>query len=472
MEIDIPGESNGSPVVVENQFQLYPVSVSDSGEGLPYAPIDWPNPGDTWSWKVGKRINVNGYFQDRYIYPPIRFQKQGKRRGGFKSKPSVEQYVREAFPGVDVDAFFASFSWKIPAKKLFGIEGSEEELTTISVPSDEEIIEHLGPDSQLGAVGCRAGNKKCSSLVEARNSPSEAMACDVCCSEQYFCRDCCCILCCKTINSAYGGYSFIKCEAMVDDGIICGHIAHIDCALRSYMAGTVAGSIGLDAEYYCRRCDARTELISHVTKFLRTCEAIDSREDIEKILNVGICVLRGSQKTSARSLLGRIELVMAKIKSGTDLEDIWKTKDMLVITAGRLSNNENDALEVTNYHETEEFGNLNLEIESLKLEDEVNQVLRALRKAQESEYNIAEESLFAQKNYLLYLYQQLNEERSRLSTRTSTNDQDAHLDAVLNRVDQIKREIVKLREMEEVAKGFGKMSKDILNKHFGLETEN
>ncbi|XP_057472410.1 uncharacterized protein LOC130760988 isoform X2 [Actinidia eriantha] len=134
MEIDIPGESNGSPVVMENQCQLYPVSVSDSGEGLPYAPIDWPNPGDTWSWKVGKRINVNGYFQDRYIYPPIRFQKQGKRRF-LKSKPSVERYVWETFPGVGVDAFFASFSWKIPAKKLSGIEGpsGSEEGTRVRI---------------------------------------------------------------------------------------------------------------------------------------------------------------------------------------------------------------------------------------------------------------------------------------------------------------------------------------------------
>lgn len=35
--------------------------------------------------------------------------------------------------------------------------------------------------------------------------------------------------------------------------LICGHVAHfLEFALRSYMAGTVGRSVGLDAEYYCR----------------------------------------------------------------------------------------------------------------------------------------------------------------------------------------------------------------------------
>jgi len=43
------------------------------------------------------------------------------------------------------------------------------------------------------------------------------------------------------------------------------------------------------------------------------------------------------------------------------------------------------------------------------------------------------------------------------------------LSAVLSRVDQIKREMRKLKDMEEVAKGFGRTFKDILKEHFGLE---
>ncbi|XP_028098329.1 uncharacterized protein LOC114298033 [Camellia sinensis] len=119
MEIDNPIESNGSTAgVKENGLRLYPVSATDSGEGLPYAPEDWPNPGDVWSWKVGKRVAHSGCFLDRYLYLPKRLQEPMRKRGGFASKLSVEHFVRASFPGADVDAFFASFSWKIPAKKL------------------------------------------------------------------------------------------------------------------------------------------------------------------------------------------------------------------------------------------------------------------------------------------------------------------------------------------------------------------
>ncbi|KAM1216911.1 hypothetical protein ACFX2I_013127 [Malus domestica] len=96
-----------------------------------------------------------------------------------------------------------------------------------------------------------------------------------------FCRDCCCILCCKSVNSSCAGYDYIRCEALKHDGSICGHAAHIDCALQCYMAGTVRGSIGLDSEYYCRGCDEKTDL--------------------------------GSQKTSARDLLKRIEVAIEKV---------------------------------------------------------------------------------------------------------------------------------------------------------------
>ncbi|TQE08823.1 hypothetical protein C1H46_005541 [Malus baccata] len=81
------------------------------------------------------------------------------------------------------------------------------------------------------------------------------------------------------------------------------------------MAGTVGGSIGLDSEYYCWRCDEKTNLVSYVTRLLLACESLDSRDDVEKILNFGICILRGSQKTSARDLLKRIEVAIEKVSS-------------------------------------------------------------------------------------------------------------------------------------------------------------
>lgn len=147
---------------------------------------------------------------------------------------------------------------------------------------------------------------------------------------------------------------------------------------------------------------------------------------------------------------------------------------------GGLSNHGNDVWEVKNCHGTPESGTgspqslsgiFNLEIDSLELEEEIDQVLRALRKAQQTEYKIAEERLLAQKNCLLNLYRQLDKERSELSMAKSSDDQDVLLEAILKRVDQIKREIVKLRDMEVVAKGFGKTSKDILDQHFRFETE-
>ena len=155
----------------------------------------------------------------------------------------------------------------------------------------------------------------CTSLgLQTENQPIASMSCDICCSEPGFCGYCCCILCCKTISSKHGGYNYIKCEAISSEGHICGHVAHMNCALRTYMAGTVGGSIGLNAEYYCRRCDARTDLVPHVTRLLRTCETVDSQDEIEKILNLGFCILRGSQRADAKGLLKRIEAAITKVK--------------------------------------------------------------------------------------------------------------------------------------------------------------
>lgn len=178
-----------------------------------------------------------------------------------------------------------------------------------------ELAKQPEPDFPCDIVGCKAGSRTCSSLIleEEEEKQSPAMPCDICCAEPDFCRDCCCILCCKTIDSAYGGYSYIKCQVKHGDGI-CGHIAHLECALRSHMAGTVGGIIGLDAEYYCRRCDERTDLIPHVKKLLQTCEAIDSKDDIKAtILNLGICLLCGSQKVTAKELVNHIELAISKV---------------------------------------------------------------------------------------------------------------------------------------------------------------
>ncbi|XP_045805265.1 uncharacterized protein LOC123898368 [Trifolium pratense] len=297
---------------------LPPVLAGQSGEGLPYAPENFPNPGDIWRWKAGKRISNNGNYRDRYLYLPCHLSAPANRtsyRGGFTSKLAVERYIKEKFPHINIPEFFSSFSWTIPsglpADDLFLWMGFEARKETV-IPSD------------IG--GCKAGNKNCSSLILERECPP-VMPCEFCCAESKFCRECCCILCKKVIDSAHGGYSFILCEEKHGDNI-CGHLCHLECAFRTYKAGALGGVFDLDAEYFCWRCNAKTELISHVNKLLLVCEAIDSDDDVrEKMLNLGINLLRGSEKVAAKELMSRIALAMSKLKPGTNTEDILNVAD-------------------------------------------------------------------------------------------------------------------------------------------------
>lgn len=186
--------------------------------------------------------------------------------------------------------------------------------------SDEDPMRDNGYDTAV----CKAGNEKCLSLMpqsEAETLP--AMPCDICCSEPNFCSDCCCILCCKLTSLEHGDYSYIKCEALVSEGRICGHVAHVNCALRAYMAGTIGGRIGLDAEYYCRRCDAKKDLVPHVNKFLEICQTVEYQGDVEKILNLGICILRGSQRDNAKDLLNCIESTVIKVHYFVKCDVYW-----------------------------------------------------------------------------------------------------------------------------------------------------
>ncbi|XP_047269497.1 protein OBERON 2 [Capsicum annuum] len=200
------------------------------------------------------------------------------------------------------------------------------------VTSSGMKVEPLPSDSPVGTITCKAGNRMCSSLT-AENPFLETVFCDICCIEPDFCRDCSCILCRKSISLDYDGYSYIRCETTVIDGYLCGHIAHLNCALRCYLAGTVGGSIGLDAEFMCRYCDAKTDLVPHVAKLLNICTSVASRADMEKILNVGFCILRGSQKRSANQLLHRIESIKAKLEQGVCIEDVFKVEGCVDCTA-------------------------------------------------------------------------------------------------------------------------------------------
>ncbi|GER49431.1 hypothetical protein STAS_26676 [Striga asiatica] len=299
MDIDgvVPRGSRASPCGFHENGTLYPVSANDSGEGLPYAPEDFPNPGDKWSWKVGKRIANSGFFLDRYLYLPRRMRQPGPKKC-FASRLSLEQFVRKKFPDTDIDQFFASFSWKVPSRALK--KGFKEMLTPpIEITEDD------------GEPRCKSGNKFCSSLNTQEETIPQVMSCDICCEEPGFCRACCCILCRRVIERGLNGWGYITCEAKIE-GFTCGHSCHIECALRAYMAGTVGGSIGLDAEYYCRRCDSRTDMVPFVQKLLKNCESAGSVDDCKKMLRFGVCLLRGSTRKGAYELLRKIEVAMSK----------------------------------------------------------------------------------------------------------------------------------------------------------------
>ncbi|XP_071722862.1 uncharacterized protein [Rutidosis leptorrhynchoides] len=118
---DIPANGDGEPPAVP------PFS---SGEGLPFAPEDWPNPGDKWRWKVGKRVQTSGYYTDRWLYLPKSLIVTKNRPKPFGSKPAVERYIAESFPAADANAFFASFSWKIRSNQDLKLKDLGMEVET------------------------------------------------------------------------------------------------------------------------------------------------------------------------------------------------------------------------------------------------------------------------------------------------------------------------------------------------------
>ncbi|KAI6698457.1 hypothetical protein NL676_018576 [Syzygium grande] len=74
---------------------------------------DWPNPGNTWRWWVGKRTNSSGFYKDRVVHLPKRLRAYGVKRT--YSKSSLERYISLQFPDLDIDELFASFSWMVPS---------------------------------------------------------------------------------------------------------------------------------------------------------------------------------------------------------------------------------------------------------------------------------------------------------------------------------------------------------------------
>jgi hypothetical protein len=79
------------------------------------------------------------------------------------------------------------------------------------------------------------------------------------------------------------------------------------------MAGTVGGVFALDVQYLCRLCDNKINLMTHVEKLMETCQSLESRDEIEPMLNLGLCLLRGSKQMRARSLENQMRSAMEKV---------------------------------------------------------------------------------------------------------------------------------------------------------------
>ncbi|VVB01117.1 unnamed protein product [Arabis nemorensis] len=94
--------------------QLPAIPPVSSGQGLPFAPVDFPSPGDVWSWRVGRRVGNTGFHKDRFLILPERLKMKNATKS-FASKHTLSRYLETNFPDMDVNAFFASFSWNIPA---------------------------------------------------------------------------------------------------------------------------------------------------------------------------------------------------------------------------------------------------------------------------------------------------------------------------------------------------------------------
>ncbi|XP_047313096.1 uncharacterized protein LOC124916426 [Impatiens glandulifera] len=290
------------------------VAVNGSGKGLPYAPVDWPEPGDIWRWKVGNRISVKGYFRDRYLHMPTRLHSTYNcKLRRFTSKRSLSKFITENYPNEDADKVLSSFCWEIPAEKERSIKKVHggDQVEEFSFESDE-VQSDSDAEPGFPIARCKAGNKRCISLVE-NLSPSggEANICNMCCRDNTFCRDCSCTICFETIKE--GSLDYIRCESTTDKNFVCGHIVHVRCALTIFMAGKVGGRIDLDAECLCRPCDSKNDLIPHVEKILKACQSSSSKEGVEKWLNMCESILKGSMRTKSIELMRFVQLTITKV---------------------------------------------------------------------------------------------------------------------------------------------------------------
>ncbi|KAG8098133.1 hypothetical protein GUJ93_ZPchr0013g36854 [Zizania palustris] len=313
---------------------------------------------------------------------------------------------------------------------------------------------------------CKARNNLCKLEREGFIESSPAHDCVICSRNPGFCRECCCIFCRRVVDYSFGGYSYIKCEAVLEENYICGHVAHLECAHRSFMVGTVGGSIDLDVQYLCRLCDNKTNLMMHVEELLETCKSLQSRDEIEPILITGSYLLRGSGQMKARSLAKYVRSAMAKLKRGVDLAEVWKMGDNDEVSTeedddgppyyfGRSENPLHRAIENLPAYIFEDF-----DVMAARLEGQIEEALKKLKSTQEAEYMLAKQKLYSQKDYIISLHRQQYHERCMIRAHIpipfpDSSPYDIHLSNLVKLVHQVKREEEKFNAMLEEAAAKG-----------------
>ncbi|CAN8258451.1 unnamed protein product [Cochlearia groenlandica] len=124
--------------------QLPAIAPFSSGQGLPYAPVDWPSPGDVWKWRVGRRVTSVGYHQDRFLILPDRLRYKNAPKS-FAGKNTLVRYIQTNFPGMDTDSLFASFNWRIPA--LFQ-PSNQVDAASLFEETPREVQTEAAPDGK------------------------------------------------------------------------------------------------------------------------------------------------------------------------------------------------------------------------------------------------------------------------------------------------------------------------------------
>ncbi|KAG8044316.1 hypothetical protein GUJ93_ZPchr0139g33510 [Zizania palustris] len=188
---------------------------------------------------------------------------------------------------------------------------------------------------------------------------------------------------------------------------------------ESAAAFSAAGLLTIPLEYLCRLCDNKTNLMMHVEELLETCKSLQSRDEIEPILITGSYLLRGSGQMKARSLAKYVRSAMAKLKRGVDLAEVWKMGDNDEVSTeedddgppyyfGRSENPLHRAIENLPAYIFEDF-----DVMAARLEGQIEEALKKLKSTQETEYMLAKQKLYSQKDYIISLHRQQYHERSR-----------------------------------------------------------